>query len=54
MAENEIAGDVDVVQTARALVVLYFGLYVLGRSVSAGAPALRAVVLQVQTLLRAG
>ena len=54
MAENEIAGDVDAVRTARALVVLYLGLYVLVRSVSAGAPALRAVVLQVQALLRAG
>ena len=51
MTENEIAGDVDPVQTARSLLGLYLGLWVLIRSGGAGEPVLRAVVLQVQSLL---
>jgi TetR/AcrR family transcriptional repressor of nem operon len=50
MAGNEIASDVDAVQTARALVALYLGLHVLVRS-DGGRPAQRAVLLQVQGLL---
>lgn len=49
-AGKEIAGDVDAVQTARALVALYLGLCVLVRT-DGGRPVQRAVLLQVQGLL---
>lgn len=47
---DEVAGSVDPVQTARALLALYLGLCTLYRS-GAGEPVLRAVVQQVLSLL---
>ena len=47
---TEVAGNVDPVHTARALLGLYLGLCVLVRS-DAKAPVLRAVVQQARSLL---
>ena len=47
---NEVAGDVDPVHTARALLALYLGLCTLVRS-DAREPVLRAVVHQALSLL---
>ena len=52
-AVAEIAGAVDSVQTARVLLCLYLGLYVRVRTAAGGAPALDAVLQQVQELLPA-
>ena len=52
-AMAEIAVDVDPVQTARGLLGLYLGLYLLVRSGGAGEPVLGAVVRQVEALLPA-
>ena len=49
---NEVAGNVDPVQTARALLGLYLGLYVLARF-DAKEPLLTAVVQHVRSLLPA-
>ena len=50
---GEIAASVDPVQTARVLLSLYLGMYVLVRSGAAGEPVLGAVLQQVQALLPA-
>ena len=50
---SEIAAGVDPVQTARVLLSLYLGIYVLIRSGAAGDPVLHAVLQQVQALLPA-
>ena len=52
-AMAEIAVDMDPVQTARGLLGLYLGMYLLVRSGSAGEPVLDAVVRQAQALLPA-
>ena len=50
---GEIAGSVDPVPAAVALLGLYLGLYVLVHSGAAGPPVLEAVPRQVQALLPA-
>ncbi len=47
---NEVSGNVDLVQTARALLGLYLGLCTLVRA-GANVPVLRGVVQHVQSLL---
>ena len=50
---GEIAESVDAVQTARALLGLYLGLYVLDRSGTASRSVLEAVARQARALLPA-
>ena len=50
---GEIAGDVEPVQTGRALLALYLGLCVLVRSGTSLQPVLHAVVHQAQSLVPA-
>ena len=52
-AAAEIAADVDPVTVARVLLSLYFGLYVIAGSGTAGEPVQSAVLQQVEALLPA-